>query len=238
MPFLTNFMRTVKSPMNVEDLVGLLSSSQHQCLFIKNEYSAYCYANDNYIQFMGLNNLNQLRRLNDYDINKNKKDADLYREHDRYILEEGKTLSVSEVISPNHNQPIVKTMQGKLYPLFAESEQANYVLGVVVPESKLLKLDFDTLFNLTQNELSELLIKRSYVVNINACSIKLSKMEIRTIIQLLKGAHAGEIAKELHIKQTTVESYLIHIKNKLAVSNKSELINRIISEKLLEQIII
>ena len=63
-------------------------------------------------------------------------------------------------------------------------------------------------------------------------------MEIRTIIQLLKGAHAGEIAKELHIKQTTVESYLIHIKNKLAVSNKSELINRIISEKLLEQIII
>lgn len=231
-------MRTVESTLPLGDLIELLNGSQNQCLFVKNELSSYCYANDNYIQLMGLKNLHQLRSLNDYDISKNKKDADLYRELDNFILDEGKALSVSEVISPNYNQPLAKTMQGHLYPLSANTDRANYVLGIVTPEDKLLKLNFDTIFKLTQRELGELLIKRSYTINLSFGSITLSKMEIRTLVQLLKGAHAGEIAKELILKQTTVESYLSNIKSKLAVDTKGELINRVVSEKLLEQVIL
>ena len=63
-------------------------------------------------------------------------------------------------------------------------------------------------------------------------------MEICILVQLLKGAHAGGIAKELQIKQTTAESYLVNIKNKLAVNSKSALINAVINGKLLEQIIV
>ena len=125
-------------------------------------------------------------------------------------------------------------MQGKLYPLFSKKDKPNFVLGIVTPESKLLKLDFDTLFNLTQQELNELLIKRSYNIMLSTGPISLSKMEIRTIVQLLKGAHAGEIAKALDLQQTTVESYLLNIRNKLGVDNKSELIDRIISKKILQ----
>ena len=232
------FMHSVESPMSVGDLLDIVSTSQNQCIFIKNEQSNYSYANENFIRLMGLQNLGQLRHLSDYDLCKNYKEANKYREHDRYILEEEKILQVCEEIYPHHNQPIIKTMKGKLYPLFAESECANYVLGVVVPESKLLKLDFDTLFKLNQNELDDLLVKRSYTVNTSTGSIKLSKMEIRTLVPLLRGFHAGEIAKELQIKQTTVESYLINIKNKLAVNNKSELINLILNEKLLQQVML
>ena len=164
---LADFFQTVEAPFNLEDVCELFSTPSNHCIFIKNEHTAFCYGNDNFIQFMGLKNLHHLRSLSDYDVNKNKKDTELYREHDQYILKEAKTLIVSEEISPNHNQPIVKTMQGKLYPLFYESEQANYILGVVTPEAKLLKLNFDTLFSLSQHELSELLVKRSYILNVN-----------------------------------------------------------------------
>ncbi len=235
---LVNFLQTVEASFNLGELIELFNTQSHHCIFIKNEHSTYHYGNDNSIQLMGLKNLEHLRSLNDYDMSKNKKDADLYREYDRFILEESKTLTVSETLSPKYNRPIVKTMQGKLYPLHLKSERANYILGVITPESKLLKLDFDTLFNLSQQELSELLIKRSYTINLPSESITLSKMEIRTLVQLLKGSHAGEIAKELQIKQTTAESYLLNIKNKLAVNSKSELINLVIGEKLLQQIIL
>jgi DNA-binding NarL/FixJ family response regulator len=63
-------------------------------------------------------------------------------------------------------------------------------------------------------------------------------MEIRTLIELVKGKHAGEIANELKLKQTTIESYLINIKNKLAVNNKSELIQLTLREEILQQVII
>ena len=237
-PSFLTFMQSAMSPISVSDLLLTVSTSQHLCIFIKNEKSNYTYANDNFIQFMGMKNFAQLQQLTDYDLYKNNNEAKKYREHDRYILEEEKILNVSEQVNPLYNQHITKTMQGNLYPLFADSNKANFVLGLVLPECKLLKLDFDTLFKLTQNELNELLVKRSYQINTSFGPATLSKMEIRTLVLLLRGAHAGEIAKELQIKQTTVESYIVNIKNKLSVNNKQELINLVINEKLLHQIVL
>ena len=238
---MANFMQTVESPINIGEMLNLLDSSKNPCVFIKyikNKDSAHYYANDNYIRLLGLNNLNQLLRTSDYDLTKTRKDAEKYHEYDRYVIEEGKTLHVHEVITPNYNQTVVKTLQGNLYPLYAESDRANCILGVTFPDSNLFKLDFDTLFNLTSTDLDGLLMRRRYPIQLDYSSITLSKMEIRTLVQLLKGEHAGEIAKELQIKQTTVESYLVNIKNKLAVNSKSELIKFVLEKKLLEQIII
>lgn len=228
----------VQFPMEAQDLIQLVNASSHHCLFIKNQYSNYCYANNNYIQLMGLDNLKQLQQLSDHDLSKDTKDADKYRQLDCYVLEENKPLAVSEVITPNYNQPILKTMEGKLYPLTSEQSGARYVLGVVAPESKLLKLDFDTLFKINQQELRSLLKKQRYNLKLSFGTATLSRMEIQTLVQLLRGAHAGEIAQALSIKQTTVESYLTNIRNKLFVHNKSELLNLIINEKILEQIIL
>ena len=236
-PFL-QFLRSVQSPISMGDMLELFCSSDRQCIFIKNDKFEYCYANNNYLQLMGLQKLNQLMQLSDHDLSQNKKSADTYRELDNHILAEGTSLSVCENVAPNLNQPIVKTMQGMLYPLFANSDRPNYILGVVTPHSKLLKLNFDTVFQLSQRELYELLIKRRYTVQLSFGWVILSKMEICTLIHLLKGGHAGDVAKELGIKQTTVESYLVNIKNKLAVDSKSELINLIHREKILQQIVL
>lgn len=233
-----HFMQTVTASMNATQLIEFHSPNDNQCIFIKDHRSAYCYANNNYIQLMGLRNFKQLQQLDDNALSKHQTDAIKYRELDQCTLDEQMPLDVCEKIYPYLNQPIVKTMQGKLYPLFNQNGNAHYVLGVVKPTSKLLKLDFDTLFNLSQELLTELLIKRSYTIQVEFGEITLSKMEIKTLIELIKGARANDIAQALQIKQTTVESYLIHIKNKLFVTSKSELINKVLRQKILEQIIL
>jgi DNA-binding CsgD family transcriptional regulator len=97
-------------------------------------------------------------------------------------------------------------------------------------------LDWDTLFGLSCEEMRSLLKKPSYRINKDALTVSLSKMELMTIALLLKGKHAGEIRHSLGIGQSTVESYLINIKNKLGVHRKSELIETLIKYQLLKQI--
>ncbi|MDF1646847.1 MAG: LuxR C-terminal-related transcriptional regulator [Legionellaceae bacterium] len=233
------FMRYVQAPIPLSELLPSMTQTDHQCLFVKDAQSRYLFANANFIQLMGLKNLQQLRHSSDQELSTNKQDAKKYRELDCCILEEERALEVQESIAPKKNQPIIKTMQGKLYPLFSESKQHDgYVLGIVTPESKLLKLDWDSVFRLTSQEIRELLVKRSFPLTLPWGDIVLSKMEILTLIELLKGQHAGEIACVLGLKQTTIESYLMNIKNKLGVNQRSELIQVVTQNQLLQQIIL
>ncbi|MCH9757405.1 MAG: helix-turn-helix transcriptional regulator [Gammaproteobacteria bacterium] len=231
-------MGKLKTPVNLNELFTLLNTTSYQCLFLKNSQSNYLYANLNFIQLMGLNTLHQLRSSTDLELSSNVKDAKMYRDLDCCVLEESEALTVSETITPKRNQPIVKTMQGKLYPLFTEDGRANYILGVVAPESKLLRLDWDQVFQLSPDMLRSLLVKRSYAIQLPFGDISLSKMEILTLIELLKGQHAGEISEALQLKQTTIESYLMNIKNKLGVSTKSELIHIVTRNNVLQQIML
>lgn len=231
------FMHSIHLPLKLEEILKIMKSSQTTCIIIKNEHSVYQYANDNFVKLMGLDNLHQLKQYSDFDLNKNKQDAHKYQELDRYVIEEEKTLAVCETLSPSYNPSIIKTMQGKIYPIFGENGRAQYVLTVVSPTSNLLKLDWDTMFTLTIKELDEIL-KRQYIIKLTIGSVVLSKRDIQTLIQLLKGSNAGEIASMLGLKQTTVESYLVNIKKKLEVSSRSELINLVIREQLLQKIIL
>lgn len=237
-PHFVDFLHHIESPLTMEDFIDILGASKNVCIYVKNNKSNYLFANENFLQLMGLDHVNQLKRLSDYDLSKNKHDADKYRELDDYALNKGCPLSVSEAVSPAYNSPIVKTMEGKLYPLFSSKTRAQYIMGVMKPETNLLRLDWDTIFTLQPNEIDALLVKRSYLIKLNLDQIVLTKMEIKTLIELLKGGHAGNIALKLNIKQTTVESYLATIKNKLGVNHKSDLIHLIQSSKLLQQVII
>ena len=229
----------IHSPFSLDELFCLMTQTPYQCVFLKDECSRYLYANSNFIQLMGLKNIQQLRQSTDQELSTSPEEAKKYRELDCCILEEGHTLAVKETIAPKKNQPIIKTMQGTLYHLSSKNNKyKGFVLGVVAPESQLLKLDWDTVFQLTTSELRDLLVKRSFALTLPWGDISLSKMEILTLIQLFKGQHAGEIANALCIKQTTVESYLVNIKNKLGVSHKSELIHVITKHHILQQIVI
>lgn len=238
MQLITELLKHSETPLSLDALITALNSKTPPCIFIKNEHSDYAYANDHFIQLMGLQTLNQLKRFNDFDLSTHKKNAQIYREHDHHVLSHQQKLPVKEVIYPSQNQPLVKMMEGTLYPIFTQKNQSNYILGIVFPESKLLFLDFNTLFKLTQYELDILLIQKRYNLQLRTGNVSLSKMEICTLIQLFKQGHAGDMAKALNLKQSTIESYLASIKNKLGVNTKTELMTCVIDNNLFEQVMV
>lgn len=237
--FSTNFAGTTRStsPMNLGELLRVVDTSNHQCLFIKNAQSNYLHANDNFLNLVGLDNVSQLRQVTDTELFATNQQVNRYKELINWVVEEKKFLNVQEIVSPTHNPSFSMRMPGKLYPLFAESGNVQFVMGIILPETKLLKLDWDTVFNLTTKELGGLL-KRKYTIKLSMGELVLSKREIQVLIQLLKGSNAGETASVLGVKQATVESYLVNIRNKLNVGSRSELINLVIREQLLPKIII
>lgn len=234
----SKFAEKIESPISLVDFIGALELPKNQYIFIKDAQHNYHYANENFIQFLGLDNINQLRRLSDFDLYKTKSEASNYHSLEDCTFDTGAPLVVCESVAPITNSPIVKTVEGSLYPLYSNHATAQFVMGIVTPQTRVLKLDWDTIFNFDLSEIDVLLVKRSYSIKLGATQLVLSKMEIKTLIQLLKGGRSGDIATSLNIKKSTVESYLNTIKNKLGVSHRSELIGLLIESKLLEQVII
>lgn len=235
---LSNILLNNHCDLSISEITHILQESPYHCFFIKDENSNYVYANDNFIFLMGLSNIKQLRTSTDEEMSQNKKDAKKYRDLDCQVLDSHKSIEVSEVVSPEYNQSVIKTMSGTLRPIFSESGKTKYVMGLVAPESKLIRLNWDAVFSLDATEISELLTKRSYDIILPFGCIRLSRMEISCLIELVKGKHAGEIAQTLGLKQSTIESYLANIKNKCGVFNKSELINLLITQKVFEQVMV
>lgn len=95
---------------------------------------------------------------------------------------------------------------------------------------------WNDIFQVSMEELDALLVRPRYDFQLDNNRFILSRMEIKSLVQLLKGQHAGEIATSLNLKQTTVESYLSNIKNKLGINSKSQLIQFIVKNQLLQQI--
>ena len=129
-------------------------------------------------------------------------------------------------------------MQGTLYPIFTQNSRPAFVLGIVEPVMYPLKLSLELAVTCSTSELEELLKKRTYQVLVHQQKRMLSKREIQCIVCLIHGLHAGQIAETLTLKQTTVESYIVNIKNKLAAIDKSSLINTVFKEKILDQVIL
>lgn len=145
-----------------------------------------------------------------------------YKKKARALIEEG-SLKKNRLILP----------YGEL-----ASKKLSTFSEFTAKELKSTPLDFDLIFSSANEDLGGLLTKKSYPIRLEFGVVNLSKMEILTLIHLLKGLHAGEIAQTLGIKQTTVESYLVNIKNKLAVGKKRDLFHLLTSKKILQQVMI
>jgi DNA-binding CsgD family transcriptional regulator len=234
---LLDFINTSSCMFNTGALLELLELKQHTCIFIKNAHSRYCYANDNFVKLMGLQTLRQLINYSDFELSTNIDDAIKYKNLDAEVLDTKSPSKVKEVIMPKLNQPIIKTMAGSLYPL-EDAKKSIYVMGIVTPSDKLIKLDLETVFKLSISELDLMLVKKKYTIHDKHRILQFSKMEVKTLVLLLKGKNAGEIACCLQLKQTTVESYVSNIKNKVGLSRKSELIDFVIEANLIEQILV
>lgn len=63
----------------------------------------------------------------------------------------------------------------------------------------------------------------------------LSAREVECISYTLRGNTSKQIAKMLRLSHRTTEFYMSRLKNKLHCGNKSELIEKVLSGKLLDQ---
>lgn len=236
--YLPNFISSVQSPLSLDELVNLTAEPNHYYLFIKNKNSCYEYANQPFVELMSLKQQKELLGQSDSLLCADKEQVKRYWDDDCFVLESLQSRPVLDKVAPRYNSPLVKTMKGTLYPLTINANHPNYVLGIVTPLTKLIKLDWDTLFSLNYDELAELLVKKRYPLVIHGVTIYFSKREIQVLVELLRGSHTGQIAEHLCLKQSTVESYLVNIKNKLGVSTKAELIAIVISSRFLQQILL
>jgi DNA-binding NarL/FixJ family response regulator len=224
--------------ISLSDLLAAFESKT-SCISIKNVHRAYTFANANFAQLMGLQEASRLLTLKDIDLTDNKALLHTIKQHDEYIFEAAQSLAVSEEIYPHFAPHLVKKVDGSLHPIFYKDEKTpRYIMGLFKPKTQLLALDFDTLCSISFSELRILLPKKSSTILFQGMHFSLSKREVETIIGLIRGLHAGEIAAFLHLKQTTVESYIQNIKNKFGLTLKSELISTILENNVLKQILL
>lgn len=233
-----NILVGFDSPINLQELIHLLSTPEPQGLFIKNRNLQYVYATSFFIGLMGLKNGAEIAGMEDTMLCSDKALTDRYQDYDKKVLETGMPIVLSDTIQPKYNDGYVNIMEGMEYPLYGKSGRPEYVLGIVTPKMRPMKLDWNTLFNLDGNKLENLLSKKGYTLKSSMSQIRFSRRELQVLIALIQGKRAGETADTLNLKQSTVESYIKNIKNKIGVNSKSELIHYLTDNRLLEQIIL
>ncbi len=229
---------SLQCQISVPNLVTMLSQHPDNYVFIKDHQSLHQIANSNYLKLFGMRRNQDLQTKSDYDLCGDKTQSKIYQDLDQEVLDTNQVLDVTEEVIPEDDPSIRITMTGKIYPLQVNSHKANYVIGVVQQQSKLLLRHLDDLLRLTASEICALLTKRSYNIKVQWGNIIAGKREIQCLIELIKGKHAGEIASSFNLKQSTIESYLTSIKNKLGVCSRSELIGMALSSNVLQQVFI
>lgn len=217
-------------------LATLLSGVTNSFVFIKNSLSVYQYANPSFVDASGLKSVNELRNLNDYDLCNDKKKNQIFREMDEYVIDTGGQLEVCSEVEPKYNTLFRECLKGTLYPIFNKGSQPIAVMGIVNFQRSQCKLTLESAISMSPIELSYALTKRSWTVTAFNREITISRRELQCLIELIKGYHAGEIAATLLLKQTTVESYIDNIKNKLGATSRSSLINTVFNQKIIQQI--
>lgn len=218
------------------DLLIKLLSDENHFLFVKNDLSVIKYANERYVKLLGYKQKKEVYEHDTLELSRDKKQGKIYLQHDEEVLDTGKPLNVSSDVCSFHPKPLIITMQGTIYPVFDDSARPLGIIGLVQPILKTQYLSLEDLVCLNEEQLHSILHKRSWSVRVFNYEVSLSKREIQCLAGLVKGRHAGEISESLQLKQSTVESYIDNLKNKLGAYSKSNLLDIVFSQKIIQQI--
>ncbi|WP_419420730.1 helix-turn-helix transcriptional regulator [Legionella sp. D16C41] len=235
--FTISKLNSYKLTILQKDFLSLLSEKEN-FIFVKNKFSVYQNANQQFLDLMGLNTLKNLYKKTDYDLCRDTTKIKIYLQHDEEVLETEQSLVVNEEILPQKNRLLRKQMTGTIYPIFNQGSKPIAILGVVKTKYLPFKLTLETAITMSKEEMDNNFIRRSYPVVIYDKKITLSKREIQCIIELLKGKNAKEIAETFRLKQTTIEFYLENIKEKFGATSKSSLIMTVYNQRIIQQIIL
>lgn len=220
----------------VPHLIAMLSQTPESVVCIKDHQSRFQYSNQKFRDLFGIQRAHELKNLTSFDLCRDRSLAKLYAQHDQLVLDTQRPLNVCADIKPKHDSNITEILKGTLYPLQLGIKKASAVVIVTHSMLQFKMRSLEDLLSLSASEVSFLLKKRSYPVRLSWGYVNIAKRELECLIQILMGKHAGEIAVELKLRQTTIESYVTNLKNKLGVCGRSELVAAAISARIFQQV--
>lgn len=233
-----DLFKSVIEQLPTEEIHALLNPDPHLSIAIKSKDQGYLYANHNFLKLMGLSALKDIMHLRDEALCSDAVLLRIYREHDETVYSEDKPLYVQADISPDRQQKLIKSMEGMIYPLHHASNKADAVVLLHKPSNEMISLNLGILLSVSADNLAKHLTKHSYIVQYNDYTISLARMELLCLSELIKGKSASKIAETLGLKSSTVESYLINLRDKCGVDTKRDLVQFFIDSNILESIVL
>lgn len=226
--------------MNGEDeLFSLIENTR--CLmnnipglvFIKSITSNFAGCSNEFLKLTQVNKKNIIG-LTDYDLPWANY-ADLYQQRDKKVIKEKSAFTYLELMPIDKNTVLTvqvlkhpfKNSEGKILGVFGQTT-------VMSSKNKLGKLLSTITLIDKKNTLYSESAPKSYQISSYNKLLQLTPRESECLFLLVRGKSAKEIAKFLLISHRTVEEHVEHIKQKMNVSTRFELIAKAIETGMLE----
>lgn len=232
------YLIALQNQLPNHEIERFLTLNPSLCLAIKTPSKGYVWANHNYLTLMGFSSLNEMLHKTDTDLYTDKAVINFVKNDDEQVLDTELPIALEGDIKPARHPKLIKSMVGMAYPLQTGRTRPDAIAVLTHPKNNFIALSAEYLLLLNNDQLKTLLVRSSYPCQTSTGSIRLARMEILAFAGILKGKHAGEIADELGIKQVSVEGYLANLKNKCGVGKKSDLAHYLISQKIIEKIVV
>lgn len=207
----------------------ILSRHVHQLFFVKDCNSHYLEANENFLSYFGLQNIEQLRNKNDHDLPAAAL-AQQYIHDDQEAIRCGELQVIEPVLRYDGEWVIMLTHK---YSVFEPMTQSPVVVGVARAINDRTIKNFRSLHEhsaLTQLKMSGTLFNEK--VNQHT-KVPLTDRELDVLYYLLHGLSQKQVAYKLDLSVRTVEDHVDHIKTKLRCGNKNQLFEFAIHHGLL-----
>jgi DNA-binding CsgD family transcriptional regulator len=209
-----------------------------QGILWKNTLSQFILANNSAASLFGYDNGEEFlgEKLSDKDLKcKAKELACVFNKEDKKVIQAKKPLKkISYVCCAGNNW---KLLLGTKTPVFDEHGDVSHIVVsyLDITDCNLSILNHDLLCGKRQNN-QDANIQQSFIIDFQGIDSKLSPRQSECLFLLLRGKSSKQIGKALDISHRTVETHINNIKDQFNCYTKSELIERSISQGLLNHI--
>lgn len=159
--------------------------------------------------------------------------APMWIEQNQTVLKSNRLLKLLDIHPYRDNE--IKILLSQKTPLFDDKQYpiATLFHGVEINQTNLTKVflhiaKLDKRFQIKNN-----INHRSYYIGNSLKDSNLTNREIECLFYVVRGKTANQIAKILFISKRTVETHIANIKSKLGCVNKSDLIDKAVTDNLI-----
>lgn len=202
---------------------------QNDLVCIKNKQSLFIDANDAFLSFFGMADIEQLYGKTDYDL-PCAPFAGQYIENDKEAMLDGELQIFEPTVQYNGRKKLL--LSHKYSFIHPDSKQSCILAICKIIENKAFEKSIDYL---NQYQMRQIKISNSlFNMRVNKyAKVALSERELDVLYYLLHGLSQKQVANKLNLSTRTVEDHVDHIKSKINCSSKHQLFEFAIKHNLI-----